>query len=65
MSIQDATDQQEGDAQPCQDEAITEATFAQISGVIKNLLSVKGEDEARRKVGEACESNGKSCCRST
>lgn len=34
VDIQDPADQEERDAQPCQDETVAKASFAQVSGVV-------------------------------
>lgn len=54
MDIQDSADQEQRDTQPGQDEAVAKVSFAQISGVIQDLLSVEGENEAAGKVCETC-----------
>lgn len=61
MDVEHPAHQEEGHAEPGQDEAVPEASSAQISGVVQDLFSVEGEDEAGREVCETCEGLTEAC----
>lgn len=52
MNVHNAAAEQQRHARPRQDEAVTEVTQAQLSGILKDLFVVQSVDEG---CGERCE----------